>query len=59
MGLPMIVALEPGGYFEVRLKGKRVEPYRVTFDQVVTRVAEDRARAERAAKALEKRLRRR
>jgi hypothetical protein len=59
MGDVMIVALDPAGFFEVRLKGTRVEPYRVTFDQVVSREAEARAKEARAAKALAKRLRRR
>ncbi len=57
-GRPLVVALEPAGYVEIRPKGARNEVYRLSFDQVMVEAARrvaDHERAERAARARERR----
>ena len=56
-GRPLVVALEPAGYVEIRPKGSRTEVYRLSFEQVIVEAARRRADHERADRARERRQR--
>jgi hypothetical protein len=54
-GRPLVVALEPAGYVEIRPKGARNEVYRLSFEQIMLEAARRRADYERAERARERR----
>ena len=54
-GRPLVVALEPAGYVEIRPKGARNEVYRLSFDQVMVEAGRRMADHERADRARERR----
>ena len=55
-GRPLVVALEPAGYVEIRPKGARNEVYRLSFDQVMLEAAQRQVAIQRADRARERRL---
>jgi len=54
-GRPLVVALEPAGYVQIRPKGARNEVYRLSFTQVIFEAARRTADHERAERARERR----
>ncbi len=56
-GRPLVVALEPAGYVEIRPKGARSEVYRLSWEQIMIEAARRVANVERADRARERRKR--
>jgi hypothetical protein len=58
-GRSLVVSLEPAGYVQIRPKNRRLEVYRLSFEQIIVESARRTADHERAERALQKRAGRR